>query len=46
MTAMCIKGKLIITVSGSLCGVSVGLIGFVLMEEHDLQPFSSSRSFF
>lgn len=32
-----IKGKPIITVSGSLCGINAGIIGFILMEEDDIQ---------
>jgi len=45
--AVYIKGKPIITVSGSLCGVNAGIIGFVLMEEYDIQlALSSSCSFF
>lgn len=45
--AVYIKGKPIITVSGSLCGVNAGIIGFVLMEEHDIKlALSSLRLFF
>lgn len=35
-----IKDKPIIIVSGSFCGVYANIIGFVLMEERDIQLYS------